>query len=135
MVKNGSSNIVFDRAYIIYIILYINMWPDLQKGTSSVEIFVTWFVNKPLLKHIKKQFCIHIENYAYIATVCMQNWDVLTMVCLQIRSQMFRQKWSLLQIGSHIYMCVCVYCSHILRVYITNMMQSDCSILNMSANI
>ena len=48
---------------------------------------------KTTVKTYQKQFCIHMNSYAYIATLCIPNWhvwDVLKMVCIQIRSQVFQ---------------------------------------------
>ena len=56
------------------------MRPDLQKGTICVKTYVTRFLNNQLLKHIKKQFCIHSK----IWFVDLTNIIVIQVTCSKL---------------------------------------------------
>ena len=95
--------------------LCTKLWPDLQKGTTSVKRFVTWVLNKLLLKHLKHLGfvyiqLVHMHNYS----TCMQNCLLLCFnsvffhksghnCCdrsghfLQIRSQLINMQWHFTQ--------------------------------------
>ena len=81
------------------------MWPDLQKGTTSVKTFVAWPLNKLLLKHLKHLSFVYILLiYMHNYSKCMQNCFcyVLTVFFSQIRSQCCDRSGPFLQIKSHI---------------------------------
>ena len=95
----------------------IHLWPDLQKRTTSVKTFVTWFVKNQLLKHLKKQFFMHtVVIYAYLFYIYAKLFLICFIDVIFDKSghKCFDRSGLLLQIRSHLYMCIyydgCICC-------------------------